>query len=165
MVYNPPSPQPEGSPYPAMGVRIEVRNLADGSRTVCYLESDDIDNADSGVTLKNEGRVLGGDGTFENGCKTGVMEVVAGSGGKEQQWEWHPTANVTFNTKTHEVSVEQKWGCAGMEEDAMEAYASLELEMTCQETGNELLPETCFPSETLYSPESGPVVVGFSFMR
>jgi hypothetical protein len=165
MVYYPPAPQPEDSPYPVMSVRTELKNLADGSHTLCYLESNDIDNAESGVTLKNEGAVLGENNNYENGCKTGSWEVVPGSRGLQQRWEWHLPANVTFNTKTHELSVEQRWGCTGMEADALEGYASLKLDMTCNDTENEMVPEVCTPTGALYNPESGPVVVGFSFMR
>ena len=157
MGYGPPTPQPEGSPYKPVSVRVELRNLNDGSRTVCYLNSDDISAADQGILLDSGGAVLG-NGNYEHGCVTGWFDLVEGDDGAiAQEWRWQPAANVTFYTKTFELGVEQSWPCGGVE-DAYRLSASRELKMECTDPGTSMVPTTCEPREALWS-ESGPVVV------
>jgi hypothetical protein len=161
MSYWPPAEQPEGSPYEPVSLRVDLRNLNDGSRTVCYLASDDISDADDGITLTNKGAGLG-DGNYDNGCATGWFDLASsGTGGDQvitQEWKWYAPANVAFNTKTHELEISQTWPCGGVD-DAFEAYVLQKLDLDCGSTGNSMVPSVCRPTDALFSASGSPVIV------
>lgn len=157
MGYGPPTPQPQESPYKPVSVRVELRNLNDESRTLCYLNSNNISAADQGILLDSAGAVLK-DGNYEHGCVTGWFDLIDREDGvSTQTWRWLPAANVTFHTKTFELHVEQSWPCGGVD-DVYHWSASRELEMECIDTGNSMVPTSCEPRDALWSA-SGPLVV------
>ncbi|PKS12430.1 hypothetical protein jhhlp_000636 [Lomentospora prolificans] len=157
MNFWPPAEQPEGSPYDPVSTRIDLRNLNDGSRTICYLKSDDITNAEDGITLANKGASLG-DGNYDNGCVTGWFKLLGGGDEVTQQWEWYSTANITFNTRTYELEISQTWPCGGVD-DVFEAYVLQRLNMDCEDTGNSMVPTVCRPKAALYNAGGAPVIV------
>ncbi|SPO07429.1 uncharacterized protein DNG_10123 [Cephalotrichum gorgonifer] len=160
MSYWPAAEQPEGSPYEPVSLRIELRNLNDQSRTICYLGSDDFRGAeDEGISLGNNGTELG-DGNYENGCVTGRFDLVGSEDGEvSQAWRWGRTANVTFDTKSFDLGISQFWECGGVE-DAFFGSAAGRLEMVCEDTGNSMVPTVCEPKDALYSESGSLALVG-----
>jgi hypothetical protein len=150
MVYNPPRAPDEGSNWPATSIRVELRNLADESRTLCYLQSQDM--SDAGVNLRNDGVTLDPSNT-KQGCMTGWYKNNEPQ--QQLEWRWQQTANVAFNTKSHVLCVNQTWSCRGNEGNDITVVksAARELEFDCPYTSS------CEPTEATYSTTSGPILI------
>jgi hypothetical protein len=156
-IYGPPTPQPEKSPYPPTSLRVELRNLADGSNTLCYLETNDIKLRDEGIILSNKGASMDPEGT-RNGCLTGRWKKTSAT---RQEWWWQGVANLTFNTKTHEMTVRQLWNCPNAKKNSVILGSTVKtFQLDCKDTGTEFHPRTCMPKQATYTASSGPQLLG-----
>ncbi|KAK3385206.1 hypothetical protein B0H63DRAFT_449282 [Podospora didyma] len=161
MYFSPPGPWPKSASFPSTGLRIELRNLADESRTLCYLNEDNVAAYEDGVLLRNNGTSLGVTSENHNqiqGCETGRWYDVSGSDRRE--WRWMQVPEVTFHTKSHVLSIRQTWMCGQGGNVAVAGYAEQVLDMDCKDTGVEYVPVQCEPSRMVFSSVSGPVLLG-----
>ncbi|CAI4214179.1 unnamed protein product [Parascedosporium putredinis] len=127
---------------PSASLSLDLRNLNDGSLTTCRLFADNVDE-EAGVTLANKGATLGqGTDNYDNGCGTGWFELEDDRGGVRQRWAWYPTANVTFDTATHELEITQNWPCGGVA-GAFEAYVVQKIALDCTPLEGSLFPTGC----------------------
>jgi hypothetical protein len=162
----PPGPQPKSPSYWPTSLRAELRNLDDGSRTLCELGQEDVTNYEEGILLHSDGEPL--QITLENrnrahGCLTGRWhdKLPTTEDPTAQEWRWSEPSNVTFNTKTHALSISQTYSCVGTGVHSVVRSSAVQLlKMNCIETGNQYYPIQCEPTDTIYNNTSAPVILG-----
>ena len=175
MYYGPPTniPIAFGSVMRA-SAHLALRNLADGSRTRCYL-GDATDPAiaeanGNDIVLRTNGVNIvtsAPDGPDIIGCWTGWWSSLNGM--KESgrlEWRWMPLAEVTFNTRTHVMTVNQTWSCGasggagGTGDVGVNGYVSEKLDLKCEKSSYSSSNNVgCEPLDMYWRREAGTVPV------
>lgn len=159
-------PKSPSSRWPT-SLRAELRNVDDGSRTLCELGADDADAASAtrGVLLRSDGQPLDavpGNEDRLQGCLTGWWHDHYSTDPADaalQEWRWSLPANVTFDTATRLLSISQTYYCERGGHQAVRSSAAAELKLDCKETGNEYYPVVCEPTDAIFSNSSAPVLL------
>lgn len=166
MFFWPPGPQPKSPSYWPTSIRTELRNLDDGSRTLCELGEEDVTNYEQGILMNGDGEplhIMPENQNRARGCLTGWWhdKLPTVEDPALHEWRWSEPANVTFNTKTHVLSISQTYNCvrSGVHSVVTGSVAQ-ELEMDCKESGNQYHPIVCKPTDAMYSNTSVPVTMG-----
>jgi hypothetical protein len=165
MHFTPPGPQPKSPSYWPTSVRAELRNLDDGSRTLCELGEENVTNYEQGILLRSDGeplQVVPENHNRVQGCLTGWWhdKLPTVEDPTRQEWRWSEPANVTFNTKSHVLSITQTYNCvrSGVH-SVMTGSVAQELKMDCKESRNPYYPITCEPTDAMYSTTSAPIIL------
>lgn len=165
MTFVPPGPQPKSPSYWPTSIRAEFRNIDDGSRTLCELGAENVTDYEQGILLHNDGEpldILPENQNRPQGCLTGWWhdKIPTEDDPTLQEWRWSQPANVTFNTKTHVLSISQTYYCVRGTHSVVSGSVAQELKMDCKESGNQYYPIVCEPTAALYSNSSGPIILG-----